>query len=802
MKRSFLLLLILFFVLSLPLFAAHAGGEAPPELDTGFAEASITVPKGKEARIQHLTDGNYMTRLTLGKGESIELNWIDSAARNVYAEWYTLPPAFIVTLLDASGGVLGAPYTVENASHLSLLSVEGAMGMRITSPRGELSLCTLRACTDAFVPPFDLSAQQADVLVVLAEPTDETLRLGGLLAQLAGENGVSTKVVYAVSREGCLTHQAFAALRALGVEQYPEIWELPHRDAIRYGNLLNNFGGEKAMFKRLVGLIRRVQPKIVVTLDNRESAEDALEYLVSDLAVRAAAAAANPEGCKDIPVHTVERVFCARGDGNVFCDWTLPLINFDGQSAQQVAAQAYANYEFEKVYRRGAPALTTLLRMDAEGEAGTALLDGFDTARLSAYVEPMPIPTIAPTPTPAPARTATPEVAPAAAQMQDEPRTPTPSPLRWLPFLIGVVLAVCLFVLLKKHGWRRYCISAVALILGLTGSLLLSGGLQRADRAVAAEPVTTVAPTASPVQTTTPAPVPEPTTMPEPSITPDPNAQYFRQEGEPEEVIVSDFENGVWTYRSDALSIYVERVVTVHPASGGPVVSYVADIRMRGYSSFRSGSRDFVMPWRYARLERTVLAITGDNLVSAEKEAKGCLIRNGRFYANCYGADTLVVREDMTLETMRPRDFTTQQLLDEGVRHSYSFGPTLVENGEIYELIHRHRVGKPNPRCGIGMVEPGHWVAIATDGRQADYSWSIDLPTFAQMFIDNGCTVAYNLDGGSSVGMVFMGETLTQHGGPGTTDSQRSWTDALMWGYSPLVPDDLTQTEHDGIRVK
>lgn len=77
---------------------------------------------------------------------------------------------------------------------------------------------------------------------------------------------------------------------------------------------------------------------------------------------------------------------------------------------------------------------------------------------------------------------------------------------------------------------------------------------------------------------------------------------------------------------------------------------------------------------------------------------------------------------------------------------------------------------------------------------------SIDLITFAQLFLDRGCALAYNLDGGSSAAMVFMGEILNEHEGKGTSDVMRPWTDALLWGYSEQLPDPETPTVHDGYR--
>jgi len=277
----------------------------------------------------------------------------------------------------------------------------------------------------------------------------------------------------------------------------------------------------------------------------------------------------------------------------------------------------------------------------------------------------------------------------------------------------------------------------------------------------------------------------------------DPNAQYYRGPDEPEEVITADFDNGYWEYRSDNLGIFIHRI-TAELDDGDPLVYYVAQIRMRNYSSYRTGLRTATRPWKYGRLEQAVLCITGDNLTEMEKELKGCLIRKGRFYSDYNKTETLVIGQNLDLYVLSADEFTAQQLLDSGVRDTYSFGPVLIYDSVINENANEHRVGRANPRCGIGMVEPGYWIAIVSDGRQSGYSMSIDLATFAQLFADRGCTVAYNLDGGSSAAMVFMGETLNKHEGKGTADVMRSWTDALMWGYSTQLPSPDENTQNDG----
>ena len=74
-------------------------------------------------------------------------------------------------------------------------------------------------------------------------------------------------------------------------------------------------------------------------------------------------------------------------------------------------------------------------------------------------------------------------------------------------------------------------------------------------------------------------------------------------------------------------------------------------------------------------------------MIDAEKELKGCLIRKGKFYFNAGKSETLVIKDDMTLSVLPVFGASERILLDHGVRDTYGFGPTLVENGQIAAVL-------------------------------------------------------------------------------------------------------------------
>ena len=60
------------------------------------------------------------------------------------------------------------------------------------------------------------------------------------------------------------------------------------------------------------------------------------------------------------------------------------------------------------------------------------------------------------------------------------------------------------------------------------------------------------------------------------------------------------------------------------------------------------------------------------------------------------------------------------------------------------------------------MVTPGHYVAIMVEGRTKK-SVGCRLDYLADLFLQKGCRVAFNLDGGGTSSMIFMGVYLNEN---------------------------------------
>ena len=229
-----------------------------------------------------------------------------------------------------------------------------------------------------------------------------------------------------------------------------------------------------------------------------------------------------------------------------------------------------------------------------------------------------------------------------------------------------------------------------------------------------------------------------------------------------DEVVITDH-----SYTSPNVSITIDTVVTGEGSNR--ITYYVADIYIASLDNFKTYTAHGQMQYfdTQPALEmiaesNAIFAISGDFLTY---QKSGLLLRNGEVYvADKNSYSNCVLYPDGTLETNDRRQYEVQDILDRNPLQVWSFGPVLLdENGQVRESYNvSEAVGFPNPRSAIGYYEPGHYCMVVVDGRQEGHSAGMRLPQLAQVFVDLGCSAAYNLDGGGSAVMYFNGTAYSR----------------------------------------
>lgn len=183
-----------------------------------------------------------------------------------------------------------------------------------------------------------------------------------------------------------------------------------------------------------------------------------------------------------------------------------------------------------------------------------------------------------------------------------------------------------------------------------------------------------------------------------------------------------------------------------------------------------------------AEESNAILAINGDYYGSRQR---GYVMRNGISYRDSsMGYEALAIMADGSFRVVQEDETPLRDLAEDGAIHVFSFGPALVVDGEI-TVTREDEVGKAmadNPRTAIGMIEPGHYIFLVSDGRTRQ-SEGLTLLQLAEFMQSLGVTTAYNLDGGGSSTMVFMGEVLNSPTTNGRKITERSVSDIVYIGY-------------------
>ena len=266
---------------------------------------------------------------------------------------------------------------------------------------------------------------------------------------------------------------------------------------------------------------------------------------------------------------------------------------------------------------------------------------------------------------------------------------------------------------------------------------------------------------------------------PDPNVTPEPAARFKL------------YEPGELHYETDKMTVSIEQ------KQRDGLTYFVCDIRLTDVSQlrtafagddFRSGIYEAVrdIAGRYS----PVIAINAD---FCRYHREGVIIRNGEVLRrqNIKKHHLLIVDKDgyFSAETDRTgkQGLVANRLEQAGTWQTFEFGPVLVENGEAAELPLRSinvncNEGYLEPRTGIGQKGPLHYVAIVVDGRRDGYSTGASIPQLQRLFLEEGVEFAFNLDGGGSTTLYFLGEVINMPSG----GKQRSVSDVLMFMPNPM----------------
>jgi len=222
------------------------------------------------------------------------------------------------------------------------------------------------------------------------------------------------------------------------------------------------------------------------------------------------------------------------------------------------------------------------------------------------------------------------------------------------------------------------------------------------------------------------------------------------------------------------------------------VTAFVADVSLTTGTALRSafakdtfGTNVIEVPSSMAVRNGAVLAVNGDYYGF---RSTGIEVRNGAAFRDKGARQGAALYRDGTMRLYDETATSAAKLIADGVWHTLSFGPGIVDGGkaiagidkvEIDTNVGNHSIQGNQPRTAIGMVAANHFVLAVVDGRDTGYSRGMSMTELATLMVDLGCQVAYNLDGGGSSTMYFDGDVINR---PQGTDNERGTSDILYIG--------------------
>ena len=271
------------------------------------------------------------------------------------------------------------------------------------------------------------------------------------------------------------------------------------------------------------------------------------------------------------------------------------------------------------------------------------------------------------------------------------------------------------------------------------------------------------------------------------------------------EFVWEDDENGVWRYASDTLRIEIFRRQQKQPAR----VWYEAEVFCaEGSAGPRMIANDpehwktaasMEYPYKIARKYGTVLAISNDFgqlRLQQKKSRPGILIRDGKVWSDRTkkkgvkdfpNLDCLAIWPDGDMKVYYSNEKTAEEYLADGAIDVLAFGPILIRDGKLNEEALKKYGTSHAQRTAVGMVEKGHYFFMMLEGR-IKRSKGDGISFLAEKLQEKGCTLAFNLDGGETACIVFMGHQLCKLKDREKPLSSRRTSDILGVGTSELLP--------------
>lgn len=265
------------------------------------------------------------------------------ACHGLYICWNVIPEAWELKTQDENGEwYVFASGGSEGYAHV-YVPVPGLTSIRLQLPGDQparLSIKELMVLDEGELPEqvqvWQPTPEKADLLLLSAHPDDEYIFMGGTIPYYAGELGLDVAVCYMTYANPLRRSELLNGLWHAGLRTYPILLE----NEDRYSRSIEkaySYWDREDVLAQVHGVINTVQPEVMVTHDIEGEYGHGAHRVCADLAmdyVQRMQADSSLWPLKKLYLHLYP-------ENQIDMDWRVPLQNFDGRTALEVAQKAF-----------------------------------------------------------------------------------------------------------------------------------------------------------------------------------------------------------------------------------------------------------------------------------------------------------------------------------------------------------------------------------------------------------------------------------------------------------------------------
>ena len=333
------------------LLAASAGAEESIAADL-TSNCTFRVSKNRD-RLPRLTDARYATLWQGAREGWVEMTLPeDTPCYGLYVCFGGVLTGWEIQAQGAQGG-WETVYAPQDAFYHQYVPLSGLTHFRIYSnpdkSKPPLAISEIRLLGKGALPDWvqvwHRMEGKADLMVVVAHPDDEYLFMGGTIPYYAGQLHKKLIAVYLVDSHSMRKSELLDGLWHCGVRDYPEMGTLKGYYVLSLKKIYTLWNEQKIM-ERVSLLIRQYKPDVLVTHDVKGEYGHGAHQAAADVCKKSLLLAQDStydtQSAQTYGTWQVPKLYLhLYKDRQIRMDWQKPLPAFSGQTAIQVAKDAF-----------------------------------------------------------------------------------------------------------------------------------------------------------------------------------------------------------------------------------------------------------------------------------------------------------------------------------------------------------------------------------------------------------------------------------------------------------------------------